>query len=93
MPQDQFNPNTQSSIERLTCQQVTDIIIDYLNDDLQSETKRLFDNHLQGCADCRAFLATYHSTVRATRSLSYDDVPEEMRTRVRQFLLRTIADK
>lgn len=93
MQQGQSNPNSQSSMERLTCQQVTDTIIDYLNDDMQSETKRRFDNHLQGCADCRAFLATYNSTVRATRSLSYDAIPEEMRTRVRQFLLRTISDK
>jgi predicted anti-sigma-YlaC factor YlaD len=80
-------------MDRLTCQQVTDTIIDYLNGDMKPETTTLFTDHLQGCTDCVAFFNTYQSTVRAARSLSYDDIPDEMRTRVHQFLLKTIAGK
>ncbi|ETW96179.1 anti-sigma factor family protein [Candidatus Entotheonella palauensis] len=91
MQTDQPGPGTQMPMERLTCQQVTDVIIDYLTGDMQPETKRLFSDHLEGCPDCHAFFNTYNGTVRATRSLSYDAVPDEMRNRVRQFLLKTIA--
>lgn len=93
MPTDQPNADAQTPMDRLTCQQVTDTIIDYLTGDMRSEISKLFTGHLQGCSDCLAFFNTYNGTVRATRSLSYDDVPKEMRTRVRQFLLKTIADK
>lgn len=90
MQTDQPDPGAQAPMENLTCQQVTDAIIDYLTGDMQPETTRLFDDHLQGCPDCLAFFNTYNSTVRATQSLSYDDIPEEMRLRVRQFLLKTM---
>jgi hypothetical protein len=80
-------------MDRLTCQQVTDTILDYLTGDMRPEISKLFANHLQGCADCLAFFNTYNSTVRVTRSLTYDDIPDEMRTRIRQFLLKTITDK
>ncbi|PON19240.1 hypothetical protein C2W62_03835 [Candidatus Entotheonella serta] len=91
MPKDQPDPGAQAPMERLTCQQVTGAIIDYLTDDMQPEATALFNQHLQGCPDCLAFFNTYNSTVRATQSLSYDDVPNEMRHRVRQFLLKTIS--
>ena len=93
MSTDQPNADTQTPMDRLTCQQVTDIIIDYLTGDMRPEISKLFTGHLQGCLDCLAFFNTYNSTVRATRLLSYNDVPNEMRTRVRQFLLKTIADR
>jgi len=93
MPTDQPNSDAQAPMDRLTCQQVTEAIIDYLTGDMQPETSRLFTDHLQGCPDCLAFFNTYNSTVRVARSLSYDDVPDEMCTRVRQFLLKTIAGK
>ncbi len=91
MPTDQPDPGAQAPMESLTCQQVTDAIIDYLTGDMQPETTTLFNHHLQGCRDCFAFFNTYNSTVLTTRSLSYGDIPNEMRTRVRQFLLKTIA--
>jgi len=85
------DPGAQTPMERLTCEQVTDAIIDYLTGEMQPEISTLFNKHLQACPDCVAFFNTYNSTVRATRSLSYDDVPDEMRARVRQFLLKTIS--
>jgi predicted anti-sigma-YlaC factor YlaD len=91
MPTNPAEPGAQTPTERLTCEQVTDAIIDYLTGEMQPEISTLFNKHLQVCPDCVAFVNTYNSTVRPTRSLSYDDVPEEMRARVRQFLLKTIT--
>ena len=93
MPTDQPNLSASEPLDSLTCQQVTDAIIDYLTREMRPEIARLFADHLQRCPDCVAFLNTYESTVRATRSLSYGDVPEEMRARVRQFLLTAITRK
>jgi anti-sigma factor RsiW len=75
-----------SAASRLTCQQVTELIIDYLSGELDPTTRQTFEVHLRGCKDCAAFLQTYRETIRATQSLRYEDIPHEMQSRVQQFL-------
>ena len=74
----------------LTCQQVTDAIIDYVNADMDPVSARTFEAHLRDCPDCTAFLNTYRGTTRALRMLRYEDVPDEMRQRVYRFLREKI---
>ncbi len=69
-----------------TCQQVTGLIVDYVTGNLDAETTLAFKAHLWECPDCIAFLSTYQKTIQATRSLQYQSIPPEMRTRLRQFL-------
>jgi anti-sigma factor RsiW len=75
-----------SPVSRLTCEQVTELIIDYLSGELEPTTRQTFEAHLRGCKDCAAFLQTYRETIRATQSLRYEDIPHEMQSRVQQFL-------
>jgi anti-sigma factor RsiW len=82
------NPTQQASMPRasLTCEQVTNLIRDYLNGELDPDITATFEEHLRRCTDCTAFLNTYQQTVQAVQSLSYEDIPPEMQIRVRQFL-------
>jgi hypothetical protein len=57
---------------------------------MHAAMRAAFEAHLRGCSDCVAFLHTYRQTVRATRALRAEDVPEEMLTRVQQFLYARI---
>jgi hypothetical protein len=75
-----------SSKARLTCEQVTALIRDYLNEALAPEIMSTFEEHLRRCSDCVAFLNTYKQTVQAVQSLSYEEIPPEMQVRARQFL-------
>jgi hypothetical protein len=68
------------------------VIVDYLTEDLTPGDTSAFRDHLRKCPDCVAFLATYRQTVRITRSLRYQDIPSEMRTRVRRFLRSRILE-
>ena len=52
----------------VTCKDATDLIGDYLADNLTLEKRRTFEAHLSGCGDCAAFLATYKRTIGLTRS-------------------------
>ncbi len=79
-----------ASTSHWTCQKVTEAIIDYISGVMDSETAGIFEAHLRGCTDCTAFMNTYTGTLRVTRSLSYEQLPNEMRHRVRQFLHKTI---
>jgi anti-sigma factor RsiW len=49
-----------------------------------------FETHLHNCPACTAFLATYTETIRATRAMRYEAIPEEMLARVMRFLRRKI---
>ena len=82
------NPTQQANVPRarLTCEQVANLIRDYLNGELAPEVTATFEDHLRRCTDCVAFLKTYQQTVQAVQSLSYEEIPSEMRMRVRQFL-------
>jgi hypothetical protein len=60
-------PCTEAPDLKLTCQRVTDLIIDYLTEVLEPDIRAAFAVHLRNCPDCVAFLQTYKQTVRATR--------------------------
>jgi anti-sigma factor RsiW len=68
------------------CEEITSLILDYLTGKLNPETASAFEEHLQLCPDCLAFIKTYEKTVQATRSLRYENIPPEMEKRVRRFL-------
>ena len=71
---------------RLTCEQITALLNDYLNQEMDETLRAVFERHLQNCTDCAAFLKTYRQTIHVTQTLRYEDVPEEMLTRIQQFL-------
>jgi anti-sigma factor RsiW len=81
-----LNRPVQSPTPDLTCQQVTDLIADYLAGTLDPETTSAFEEHLRDCRDCVAFLNTYKRTSHMVRSLRCEEVPSEMAERVRCFL-------
>jgi len=53
-----------------TCKQMTDLVLDYLNDKLAPTTKRDFQRHLRICPDCVNFLNSYKKTVAVTGSVA-----------------------
>lgn len=80
------HPNTSFPMIRLTCEQITDLLNDYINQEMEEILRAAFERHLQNCADCTAFLKTYRQTMHVTQTLCYEEVPEEMLTRIQQFL-------
>jgi anti-sigma factor RsiW len=47
----------------LTCREVVDFLLDYLDGDLPEGVVRQFERHLAGCRDCANFLTTYRATI------------------------------
>ena len=52
----------------LTCEKETALIADYLASNLGRADLASFENHLEECPDCKAFLQTYKKTIEITRS-------------------------
>ncbi len=71
-----------------TCQQLVELLCDYLEGDLPEEEKKELDRHMRECAPCMAFLKTYKKTSQLCKSLRPEDIPGEMRERLEAFLQR-----
>jgi hypothetical protein len=77
---------TVKALTSKTCKQIADLVFNYLNDILGPRVKRDFDQHLAICPDCVAFLSTYKKTIATTRSIRAEDMPENVRSNILDFL-------
>jgi predicted anti-sigma-YlaC factor YlaD len=69
----------------MTCREFADFMMDYLSDELSSESRAQFDPHLSLCANCRKYLTSYEETVKLGKRAFADedaalpaDIPEEL---------------
>jgi anti-sigma factor RsiW len=56
----------------VTCRELADFIIGYLDGDLAADVREKFDRHLTRCPNCRRYLAAYETTVSLGRH-AFDD--------------------
>ena len=63
----------------LVCQQVVELVTDYLEGALSRSDRRRFDAHLRKCPNCTNYLAQMQATIRATGSLHPDDLTPDVR--------------
>lgn len=68
------------------CPRIVDLLSDYLDGRLPADVKRDLEEHLRGCTDCTAFVGTFRSTVSLLQSLNDEDLPDELRLRLKAFL-------
>ena len=58
-----------SSLRTITCQQLTEVITDYLEGVMPLERRAAFEAHLAICPGCVTYLEHMRQTVAATRAL------------------------
>jgi anti-sigma factor RsiW len=63
----------------LVCQQMVELITDYLEGTLPRSQRRRFDAHLEGCEHCTEYLEQMRTTIRLTGRLQAEDLSPEMR--------------
>ena len=51
----------------MSCQELVELVTDYLEGSLSEDDRARFDEHLAECAGCRAYLAQMRSTLRVVR--------------------------
>jgi anti-sigma factor RsiW len=71
----------------VTCRDAIALLADYLETTLTPERLADLERHLGDCAPCRAYLATYRKTKTLAADTQRIPMPEEMRKRLRHFLL------
>jgi anti-sigma factor RsiW len=64
----------------LVCQQVVELVTDYLEGVLPAEDRRRFDKHLAVCPHCAEYLAQMRETIRLAGRIVPDDLTPVMRS-------------
>jgi anti-sigma factor RsiW len=62
----------------LACQEVVELISDYLEDALSTRDRRRLEHHLTGCPHCTAYLAQMRETLRLAGRLTPEDLSPQM---------------
>ena len=60
---------------RLTCQQVVELVTEYLDGVMDPARRARFEQHLSGCDGCTAYVEQFRTTVAVVGRLDVGDVP------------------
>jgi anti-sigma factor RsiW len=77
---------TANTYEELSCQELVELVTDYLEGALPSELHERFERHIAHCSGCQTYLEQMRATIRATGELTVESLtPEAERTLLDAF--------
>jgi anti-sigma factor RsiW len=74
----------------MTCRELVEFLMDYLDSTLPEPQRLCFEEHLANCPDCVAYLATYQEVIRlgkAVCSKEHEGIPPEIPEELVQAVL------
>ncbi len=71
----------------MTCRQLIELLIDFVNGDLPPEHCQRIEQHLRACPPCVVYLETYRITIQLTRRLPDAPLPPQLVERLRTALM------
>ena len=76
----------------IPCQEVVELISDYLEGALPAGDRRRLEHHLAGCPHCTAYLAQMRETLSLTGRLVAEDLSPEMQRELSDVYRRWRAE-
>jgi anti-sigma factor RsiW len=77
-----------STVEQLSCQELVELVTDYLEDALPPEECARFEDHISRCGKCTTYLDQIRLTIRTLGELT----PESITLEAEQALLEAFRD-
>jgi anti-sigma factor RsiW len=66
----------------LACQELVELVTDYLEGRLARRDRRRFEAHIGECEGCTAYLAQMRETIRLTGRLTEEQIPEAAKAKL-----------
>jgi anti-sigma factor RsiW len=70
--------------EALSCQELVELVTDYLEGALDQRDLRAFEAHLAGCDGCTEYLGEMRTTIRVVGTLTPNDLTQAAETALLQ---------
>jgi len=61
----------------LTCQELVELVTDYLEGALSRRDRKRFEKHISACSNCTEYVAQFRETIRLTGTLREQDISRE----------------
>jgi predicted anti-sigma-YlaC factor YlaD len=74
----------------VTCREATEFLSDYLADELPSDVRSVFEEHLSICPGCREYLNQFRATLEAGTD-AFPAQESDATTRMPEELVRSIT--
>ncbi|CAO5233430.1 putative transmembrane anti-sigma factor [Frankia sp. AgKG'84/4] len=66
----------------MNCDELVEVVTDFLDDALDAATRRRFTEHLAECDGCDAYVGQLRTTIGLTGTLRADDLQPDLRDRL-----------
>jgi anti-sigma factor RsiW len=66
--------------EHLACQEVVELVTDYVEDALSSEEAALFEQHLNFCDGCDRYVDQVRATIATVGRIEQEELPSDLRS-------------
>jgi anti-sigma factor RsiW len=63
----------------LPCQQIVELVTDYLEGAMDAPLRASFEAHLAGCPHCTHYLEQVEATIRVAGTIRVEDLPPDFR--------------
>lgn len=80
----------------MTCQELADFILDYVEGRLPEDQLKVFEEHLSLCPSCIAYIKSYKSTCQILDALgcaARDEAPKEVPEELVKAILKARGEK
>ncbi|MBI4673812.1 MAG: zf-HC2 domain-containing protein [Chloroflexi bacterium] len=74
-----------TTANELTCQELIELVTEYLEGTLSPTERARFDAHLGTCAGCRTWLEQMRRTIRTLGKLTEESIPPESKQELLQL--------
>jgi hypothetical protein len=68
--------------DHLSCQEVVELVTDYLEHALPDDEATLFEQHINFCDGCEWYLDQMRTTIAAVGRIDEEDIPPEARDKL-----------
>jgi anti-sigma factor RsiW len=68
--------------EHISCQEVVELVTDYLDHALPAEEASLFEQHVNFCDGCEWYLDEMRTTVSTVGRIAEEEMPQQTRDRL-----------
>ena len=82
-----------AATKSVTCENAIDVLSDYIDGHMDGATQAAFQTHFADCPPCLDFLATFKTTIAVSKKVCDEQIPDEVRTRLRSFLKEKCSGK
>ena len=70
------------AVREISCQEIVELVTDYLEGVLPKDERRAFDEHLAGCPHCTNYLDQMRQAMRLTGRLTEEALEPEFRAQL-----------